>query len=64
MGKFTIEFGPRSAERLDELARLLEISRAEVIRRALEHYDDYVTQREEQRTSARATAQIGEAARV
>ncbi len=64
MAKFTIEFGPRSTERLESLAKLLEISRAEVVRRALEHYDDYVLGKEEQRNSNRATVQVGEPAHV
>jgi predicted transcriptional regulator len=60
MSKFTIEFGPRSTARLEDLAFRLETSRTEVVRRALEHYEDYVLQRDEQHQSRRAEAQLGE----
>ena len=39
MSKFTLEFGPKSASRLEEIARKKEVSRADVVRRALEFYD-------------------------
>jgi len=39
MSKYTIEFGPKSAARLEKLAASQETSRAEVVRRALEFYD-------------------------
>jgi predicted transcriptional regulator len=61
MAKFTIEFGPKSTERLEDLAARLEITRAEVVRRALERYDDYVLERDEQHQSRRADAQVREA---
>lgn len=64
MAKFTIEFGPRSTERLEALAKLLEISRSEVVRRALEHYEDHVFQKEEQRQLNRPGAQVGEPVNV
>jgi len=58
MAKFTIEFGPKSTERLEDLAARLEISRTDVVRRALEHYEDYVLQRDEQHQSRRAGAPV------
>jgi predicted transcriptional regulator len=40
MGKFTLEFGPKSTARLEEIAKTKELSRADVVRRALEVYSD------------------------
>lgn len=40
MGKFTLEFGPKSTQRLEEIAQAKELSRADVVRRALEVYSD------------------------
>ncbi|HTU68676.1 MAG TPA: ribbon-helix-helix protein, CopG family [Candidatus Baltobacteraceae bacterium] len=40
--KYTIEFGPRAAASLDALATRLEVSKADVIRRALEELDQKV----------------------
>lgn len=64
MAKFTIEFGPKSTARLEDLAFRLEITRAEVVRRALERYEDYVLERDEQRQSRRADEPLREGASV
>ncbi len=40
MGKFTLEFGPIATARLEEIAKAKELSRADVVRRALEVYSD------------------------
>lgn len=42
MSKFTIEFGPKSAERLRELAASQELTKTEVVRRALGVYDAFL----------------------
>jgi predicted transcriptional regulator len=60
MAKFTIEFGPKSIARLEDLAFRLETTRTDVVRRALEHYEDYVLQRDEQHQSMRAEAPVRE----
>lgn len=40
MAKFTLEFGPKSTARLEEIAVRKEMSRADVVRRALEIYSN------------------------
>ena len=42
MSKFTIEFGPKSSEALDQLSSRLERPKTEVVRRALDVYRDIV----------------------
>ena len=42
MSKFTIEFGPKSSDALDRLATQLERPKTEVVRRALDTYNELV----------------------
>lgn len=44
MSKFTIEFGPKAAAKLDELATETERPKTEIVRRALEVYSDILTE--------------------
>jgi len=47
MAKFTLEFGPKSTERLEQIATSQETSRADVVRRALEVYDELLSRKEQ-----------------
>jgi len=44
MSKFTIEFGPIATAKLDELATEAERSKTEIVRRALDVYNDLFDQ--------------------
>ena len=61
LAKFTIQFGgPRATERLDYLTKMLEGNRAEVIRRALEMYEDAMLQRQREREGVAVTVRDAE----
>jgi hypothetical protein len=50
MSKFTLEFGPQSTDSLEKIAKDKGISRADVVRRALEVYSSLLGATAEDKT--------------